>query len=231
MANNKKHNGIRYFMALLVMSLMVTIPAIYAEETGRKAMSVQNKQVAGICGYTNDLNVKSSLVLSIITLCLPGILEKAKQWKDLKCEAAVCYYDAVSAQLDPTFCIEQEGYSICKYIVGEMFAIPPMSVVEYFRNIVAQYIANPVGLVFGAGAMLARKYSQTCIDGTTCLVASSVLVVVDVAASVQRLIDMVKQIMSLFEDGADACSRIPDIEKDVNEILGIAEEEDDGGWF
>ena len=121
----------------LVLSLLFVVPlnmnSVLAED-----------EPTNTCGIPT--NIKDSLILSVVTLCLPGILEKAQEWKNNKCQLVVCKYNAVLNDLDPAFCDKQDGYRTCKFIVGEIFAIPPFTIVEYIREIVANTLANPIAL-------------------------------------------------------------------------------------
>lgn len=135
----------------LMISLMFLTPMSFAAQ----------KVVEPACAQPSS--VKDSLLMSIVTLCLPGIIEKTHEWKEIKCQTIKCAYNAVvsQAQLDPTFCYKVQDYETCKFIVGEIFAIPPMGILEYYRNAINELISNPVGVAYGAAVKVARKYVAT----------------------------------------------------------------------
>ena len=85
----------RFIFALILLVLLGS-SAVFATDISRQS------KAAMFCG--GDTNVKDSLILSIVTMCLPGIIEKAHEWKQIKCESITCSYDAIKAGLDPSFC-------------------------------------------------------------------------------------------------------------------------------
>ncbi len=186
------------------------------------------QEVYSICGGT-PFNVKSSLVLSIVTMCLPGILEKAYEWKQLKCESIKCSYEAVLNDLDPTFCEKQEAYRTCKYIIGEVFALPGFTILEYWRNAINQILANPVGILWSVGAKLARKNMLVCNNALTGGACSSLVIgssavflaVTDIIGVYESIKNILANGFNIFSSN-DKCEGIDEIKKEIDEILKYA---------
>lgn len=219
------------FIIFLIVSCIFLFPlnigiANAAEPTRQEA-------AATLCG---PFDVRDSLVLSIVSMCLGGVLEKTHQWKEIQCQSIVCHYEAVKYGLDPTFCEKQEEYLTCSYIVGELFAFPPLAVLDYWRNAIAQVIANPVGFLWSVAAKKARAYLAGCKD-IACspkfvYASASFLIVTDIAGVINTL-------MQMFENGffggseASACERVPEIRREMQEILNLPvdEKEEEGGFL
>jgi len=207
----------------IIISLVFLIPLNMGTTYGATQGEVQNS----VCGSTN---VKSSIILSIVTMCLPGILEKTYEYKQIKCEAAKCYYNAVKSGLDPSFCSQHEAYKTCTYIVGEAFAIPPMSILEYWRGAIANALANPIGLLWSGTAIVARKTvtagcsvtPNTCTFGTNpaYMSATVFLVVTDSMALIQQFKDMFENGFTKRFETNDKCEGIPEIKAEMEKILG-----------
>ncbi len=90
----------------LVLSMLLVIPlnmsSAFADDIKGGEVSSRTCKI--------PFNVKDSLVMSIVTLCIPGILEKAHELKNNKCQLVVCKYNAVLNDLDPAFCDKQDAY-------------------------------------------------------------------------------------------------------------------------
>ena len=247
----EKNNKIKSFgMFWLVLSLVFLIPlnmgVAFAEDTATGSGSAsssgasfaQNEDVYSTCGG-GGINIKSSLVLSIVALCIPGILEKVNDWKQIKCQTIKCTYESVKNDLDPSYCKKIEGYQVCKYVVGEAFAIPPLSMLEYWRQAAADVFANPVGALWGVAYTGMKKVVTGGCNGATpgilCNVFSNVplgvavpvLVITDGAYVVQTL----KEIFdNAFEDrGADMCKGLDKIKKEMEQIIEAGTYDPDDG--
>lgn len=218
------NNNIKIIASFWIMiSLVFLIPLNMGATYGATQGEVQNS----VCGSTN---VKSSIILSIVTLCLPGILEKTYEYKQIKCEAAKCYYNAVKSGLDPSFCSQHEAYKTCTYIVGEAFALPPFSGLENLRNVIANIIANPIGLLWSVGTMKARAIvSTSCIPGSTATctwvnpayaISAGFLVVTDSMALIQQFKDMFENGFTKRFETKDKCEGMAEIKTEMEKILG-----------
>ncbi|MCA9496924.1 MAG: hypothetical protein KC589_08310 [Nanoarchaeota archaeon] len=223
-----KINSKTFSILALILSLVfitpLSISSIYAaEDEPAKVYKSKSQVKTNICG--GGVSTKDSLVLSIVTLCLPGILEKTYEWKQIKCETIKCSYEAVKNDLDPSFCKKQEGYRTCKYVVGEMFALPPMSILEYWRNAIAQLMANPMGIAYAAGVAGARYYLfehphpyNALVDGA----AATFLAVSDIMAIIQTLSDMFENGFFPPLEAENACDGIEDIQSELEEVVKYA---------
>lgn len=95
-----------------------------------------------------QVDVKNSIILSTVCLCLPGIIYNLEKLRQIQCFKATCYYDKVREEGYPTsFCEGMYGYLLCQYAVGQVFSLLPF--VQFFdkaMNIVVDLITNPVAL-------------------------------------------------------------------------------------
>jgi hypothetical protein len=222
-----------YINVFLVLSLIFLIPLeiSFAEKVDVGPIYMKQGDISKACGSDAGFNVKDSLVLSVVTMCLPGILEKTHDYMEIKCQRIVCEYNAVKNGLDPAYCNKQEAYQQCVYVVGEVFALPPMAMLEYYRKAIANIIANPVGVIWSVATVAARKTvfvqckapSCNCHTGTNPMFAAAkfFLLVTDSMYLYQTIKDIQKN--GFFPPGIgdkeDYCKMIPDIEKEIKPIL------------
>ncbi len=209
-------------MLFFTMSLLFIMPMelSYAAEGDPTASKAE---IASDCSIVPPVNVKDSLVLSVVMMCIPGVLEKAQEYRNIKCEAVVCKYEAVKHSIDPAFCEADAGYNTCKYIVGEVFAVPPLSILEHFRKLIADALANPVGTAYSALSIGARLKLKSCAASGTCdsivVGAPAILLAINELASVyQTFADMSEN--GFFPDSQeDYCSQMEDIVSEMQEIV------------
>lgn len=208
------------FQLYLILSLVLVVPLSTSLVFAERIQSETVEQVNQDCGAPT--NVKDSLILSVVSLCLPGILEKTYEWKQIKCQNVVCYYEAVSNELDPSFCIDQYSYQTCNFIVGDIFTIPPMAMLDYYREAISNLLANPVGAAWSITAKLARNYLNKCVDCRTNIVGPSILFlfVTDLSSLIQTFRDMSEN--GFITPGGkpeDYCEQIPEIKEEMEKII------------
>lgn len=234
----KMKNKIKTLSILyLVLSLLLIIPIFSAQTTNsqNEYNYQKGKKASETCGESAGTAIKDSLVLSIATLCLPGIIEKVNEHKTILCEEVVCYYEAVKAGLDPTYCAEQKAYKVCEEIVGELFALPGFALLDYFKDLVANILKNPLGAMFSVGVVAARSYvTGTCMlpfgcnlvrpekpDTAIFYASTTFLLATDTLALYQQLKNLFEGGLNFLQPQSNACEQLPQIENEMKEILGM----------
>jgi len=221
-------------MMYLIISLIVIIPmnignAFAVDEKfdeGIDTASGETKASVGAkCQVFGPTNPKDSLILSALTLCIPGVVEKLYQLQNIKCEKIVCRYDAAIHGLDDGKCQAKEAYSTCKYIVGDIYNALGLNLFNKIRDWIKQAILDPVGLAYGIGIMLARKQVEKCfLKGATCdtiwIKGLAIVVSVnDAIALYGRISEMFKNKPDFWPD--NSCDKLGPIEKELEEIVKV----------
>jgi hypothetical protein len=95
-----------------------------------------------------QVNVKDSIVLSALCLCLPGIIYNLEKMRQIDCFQAVCLHDYVKESGYPAeFCDYMYAYFQCVFWMGQLFALLPF--IKFFDaaiQIVLDLLTNPVAL-------------------------------------------------------------------------------------
>lgn len=212
MNRQKLFNLFILFLLVLLFSKQSFSATVNAGEVGE-----------AFCGDSYD--PRDSLIGSTLTLCIPGILENVNDWQQIKCEHVVCSYTSISNGLPTNHCDEQRSYRICSEVMGEIFQLPFLNVIDTLKDKVGQIFANPVGVAYGVAVTIARENIKNCagncesyaITGQTFFVGFT-----DIAAGVQRL-------QAIFDQGfetprgPDFCAQIEDlgIRDELNQILEL----------
>ena len=80
------------------------------------------------CEFRPARNIKDNLFLSVLGLCVPGIIKNLDEFRQIKCRKIVCLEQEVPANKATVgTCDELESLLVCKYVVGELFYLVPFS--------------------------------------------------------------------------------------------------------
>ncbi len=100
------------------------------------------------------MNVKDSFVLSLLGVCIPGIIYNLDKYRQIQCMYAVCLQDNPKTGIPISACEQEKEYATCKYFVGEVFKIVPFTAMfDYYMDAIRRALSDPlgiVGIVFGA---------------------------------------------------------------------------------
>ena len=127
-------------------------------EGGRSAQRIFddiNKGSIGATGYekipplhSGVLSPENSLVLSTLTLCIPGIIFNLQKLRQVYCIKADCYKNKVPKGMPPKACQDLQAYQTCKYVTGELFQLIPLAgLVNYVDSLIKRMISDPFALV------------------------------------------------------------------------------------
>ena len=93
---------------------------------------------------------KDSIILSLATGCLPGIIHGLQKARQTECYYVICLKNAASEGISLSVCDEQKAYLECMFIYGEIFQAIPF--VGFFKGLAGQFntiVSDPLGLIFG----------------------------------------------------------------------------------
>ena len=185
-----------------------------------------------ICGA--PLDVRDSLILSIGFLCLPGIIDKLIEYREIECQYAICSYNSIIYNSDDSFnqnfnenCLNYKNYKTCTYVLGEISAIPLVKIIDNIKKAIYTFLSNPLSVLV-AGY---RHYIKTvCFGkGTTVVVKSGLcwspfvgvfslyLVSIDIPYAEKRLRDIANSPPSF--KSASSCFQIDEIEDELLKII------------
>ena len=225
-----------FFMLFLTISLIFITPYFIRS-------SFAQPQKVSSCAIT--LDVRKSLIFSIFTLCFPGILNRLHDWREIKCEYAKCYYDAVVHGIDPTYCKTIENYNTCVFILQEGLLD---QIVDKFRAVMDAFFRDPIGFIMGIGLTALRcsaksaccgspSPSRTCAllgkaglslsaSPAACNYLAASLAAVDVPNSYARIKELFEAKGLLNFGTKSACDDLKDIKSKLDKIKkGLTYEE------
>jgi len=83
-------------------------------------------------GWMGNVEPKNSLILSVVFLCLPGIVYNLQKARVIECQYIECLEESANG-MPLSMCVEQRGFLFCKYVWGELFNLIPFAAA--FSNI------------------------------------------------------------------------------------------------
>ena len=162
--------------------------------------------------------VQDSLILSVACLCLPGIIRNLEKRRQVDCFKAVCLHDYVKEQGYPTsFCDEMHGFLMCQYVIGEIFALFPITAfLDQLIEMVLSIITDPVRAfttLLGGICEIACPSESSSFAFIACATYKTLAVLTESIASVLMYIKnkdtFGKPVGSVY------CDRMEDIEGDL----------------
>lgn len=99
-------------------------------------------------GYFGNIGTpQDSLILSMATFCVPGIVLNLEKARVIDCQYISCLLNTANGQPD-YLCKKQRDYAYCKYVLGEVFNfIPFASTLSAISSNIGNALKSPVGLI------------------------------------------------------------------------------------
>ncbi|MBI2147338.1 hypothetical protein HYU19_02555 [Candidatus Woesearchaeota archaeon] len=149
-----------------------TIPsgATGSDPTLARRMSIPEEPGLTIIGTPSLwVNPKNSLVMSVLSGCLPGFFSNLQRAREIECSYVKCLQLNVAAGSPVVECDRQRSYKWCMAVYGELFQIVPLAqYVKQFIGLIRSVVTDlfgVIGLAFGlacnydwAGAAIFNEY-------------------------------------------------------------------------
>ena len=110
------------------------------------------------------MNVKDSLVWSVLSFCIPGIIYNLDKYRQILCLYADCLESNAEYSMPISVCEDMKAYQECKYVMGEIFnLIPFVAVFNYYINLFKNAMSDPFSII---GAVLGLGCAYLCGPGS-----------------------------------------------------------------
>jgi hypothetical protein len=160
------------------------------------------------------LNSKESLVMSVLTTCVPGIIYNLNKYRQIQCMYADCLQKSVDSGVPIKVCEDQKSYSTCKYIFGEIFqVIPYTALFDYYMRILKNALSDPLS-VTGAALGYVCMPAVNAPDDWAYDWCAYVKIADELGMAINNIISMVEGSWQIKED---YCDRIEDKKKKEKE--------------
>ncbi len=93
---------------------------------------------------------KDSLILSMATGCIPGIIHGIERLRQIQCNYGVCIWDMEENNVPITVCKDQKTYLTCKFGFGEFFMLVPLNWLREMGRAIADILSDPLSSLFAA---------------------------------------------------------------------------------
>ena len=160
----------------------------------------------GYKGAQKATALTDNLVLSVIGLCLPGVIKNLNKMRQIDCVYLDCLQTSV-AQGTATMeaCREIRDYMECKYVWGEVFQfLPLVGAVDQLLGILKSLITDPIGV---ARFVLVWACALICPVGPAgTAICNAVSILIFLLDTVNTIISGINQIDVNTE--GDYCARV-----------------------
>ena len=132
---------------------------------------------------------KESLVLSLATGCLPGIVHNLQKRRQIECYYVLCLKNAAVEGVSLYTCDEQKAYLECMFIYGEIFQIIPFA--GFFKGLAQQVstiFSDPLGMIF-AGLNFYCKMEPAGAMHAGCIIAHLVPTLAEITDDIMGFAD------------------------------------------
>lgn len=152
-------------------------------------------------------NPRSSLWLSVVSLCLPGILENLNKRRVVECSYIGCLYNNVAAGLPKASCDKVYRYETCKLTVGEItYLVPYAHMLKQFGAIIKQLTTQPTLVFVVTGAV----YCEVTTDKHVKATCNILYVPIRLMQAINNIKLVWNTIESMFDLPDDACTPLFD---------------------
>ena len=168
-------------------------------------------------------NPKESLILSIGTLCIPGILDGIQRWRQIQCNYGVCLIDSMRMNMPQTVCMNQKDYLECKYVAGEIFnLIPWVKSIQNLLSGIKNVLSDPLSMVFSVAGYACTPQLHSAEPHAACLWSKIVLETIQIANMIKEYVD--QGFGEMFS--SESNDRCDEFETKLEEV-GLSEDDDD----
>jgi hypothetical protein len=159
------------------------------------------------------MNARDSIVVSLLTLCVPGIIYNLNKYRQIQCMYIDCLLDSVKTGTPANACDKVKEYETCKYFVGEIFQLLPITAVwNYYMTLIKNVLSNPlsiVGAVLGYICMPAAAQTLNVWAYPACAYVKIFDMIGEIIQDVSSIIDK-----DTWNVKNDYCHKVEDAVKD-----------------
>jgi hypothetical protein len=166
---------------------------------------------------------KKSLIASLLTICLPGIFAGIEKYRQAMCEWLMCYKINIAyGSMTMYECDELFKYTICRYVLGEIWnAVPMFQFFNQLMTIFRDLAGNPILIV---GYVVDFACSKSCQGPGAICPACKVLMWLNVG---MQLAGNVKGLIVAWKTaGKDICNEALKDEPSYSNLPGFPKEAD-----
>lgn len=151
----------------------------------------------------NQPDVKNSLLMSFATQCWGGVVSNLNKYRQIECGYLACLREQASAGASVAPCEAGKGTYLCQFVMGEVFELPYLRVINNLLDNVQTIMQAPLGLLWNYLDNTACQGKDTEITwpGFFCHLMKGIQLSKDFAASTQQ-----SQLFT-FDASADICQR------------------------
>jgi hypothetical protein len=152
-------------------------------------------------------SAQDNIFLSVLTLCLPGVVKNLDKYRQIKCRKIVCLEQDVTAnRATIAQCEELERVMTCKYFLGELlYLIPGAKMWDTVIGALKGALSDPISVLHTLNLIFC---------GTWCLSTNSLSAICNLTYWLWEVMDFIQtfagfiyQSIDMFKGGSDYCEQ------------------------
>ena len=165
-------------------------------------------------------NPRQSLLLSIGTLCLPGIIDGLQRYRQIQCNYGNCLIQSQNSNRPRKICTDQRQYMECTFLMGEIFQILGFAPIQNLLRQITSILSDPYALVFTVAELACRQIpSQASPAKGLCIIPK----VIDLLGRIAELVEDFEGLGDAFDiSDVDACSQLETDSADIQTAAAAA---------
>jgi hypothetical protein len=164
---------------------------------------------------------KDSLVLSIFSFCLPGIVTNLHKARQIECTYALCLQQNAPRGAPIRYCVQARAFQWCQYIIGGLFNLfQPIRMLQTFLASIVDMFRDPFSAVLGVVGYICPSVIDVTTSGT-CKVIYTTSATINIAKELISWSDTDAWKSQLIS--ADVCGQVK-LEEEVVEEVPVEEE-------
>jgi len=174
-----------------------------------------NTFIQAATGISPQIGVKDSLVWSVASLCIPGIINNVDKYRQIECQYALCVgKEVVEKGLPISACEKKKEELMCQFLWSQVFnAVPFVGVLEGWVNTLKDIVTNPIAAL----TFLLGQYCKGFCDKDKSKISSNQYKICAFPKTLEALAAVINDIKAILTPdfwklGSGACDELKDYE-------------------
>ncbi len=103
--------------------------------------------------------LKDNLIISLIGLCVPGIIQNLEKAGQIQCRYVYCLENDVATGIPVDTCEQLRSQMTCKYVFGDLFLgnLPLITPLNLVGNMLKKILTDPIGVLLNLAWVVCTK--------------------------------------------------------------------------
>ena len=154
-------------------------------------------------------NIQDSLILSMVFLCIPGVIYNLEKYRQIYCSYGLCMLQMSAGGGPIKGCEEMKKVQLCVAVTGEIFnLIPYLNFFDNLKSFLNTVFHDPASFTFFTANLACKIYIPTGgpavnVLGATCRFLNAVTNIIEWITTIMTLYTDIANLVKQLEEGQD----------------------------